>query len=89
MTPDVPADERAQVPASYDAEADAVYLHLQPTIGLDDVSRTVTATTRGSGVDVFFELDADGRVLGIELLRASAVLPHAVLACFPDAPDAP
>jgi uncharacterized protein YuzE len=49
---------------TYDPEADAVYMHL----GRGKVDRTEEA---GPFV---YDLDADGRVLGIEILSASKVL---------------
>jgi uncharacterized protein YuzE len=49
---------------TYDAEADAVYI----TVGRGKVERTEEA---GPFV---YDVDADGRVLGIEILSASKVL---------------
>lgn len=49
---------------TYDAEADAVYI----TVGLGKVDRT-----EETGPFVY-DVDADGRVLGIEILAASKVL---------------
>lgn len=49
---------------SYDAEADAVYI----TVGRGKVERTEEAGP------FIYDLDAEGRVLGVEILSASRVL---------------
>jgi len=49
---------------TYDPEADAVYMHL---------GRGKVASTEEAGPFIY-DLDADGRVLGIEILSASTVL---------------
>ncbi len=49
---------------TYDAEADAVYI----TVGRGKVERT-----EGAGPFIY-DIDAEGRVLGIEILSASKVL---------------
>jgi uncharacterized protein YuzE len=49
---------------TYDPEADAVYMHL---------SRGKVASTEEAGPFIY-DLDSDGRVLGIEILSASKVL---------------
>ncbi len=49
---------------SYDPEADAVYI----TIGRGDIDRTEEAGP------FIYDVDADGRIVGIEILSASKVL---------------
>lgn len=48
---------------TYDAEADAVYI----TVGRGKVDRTETGP-------FIYDVDAEGRILGIEILSASKVL---------------
>ena len=49
---------------SYDPEADAVYI----TVGRGDIDRTEEAGP------FIYDVDADGRIVGIEILSASKVL---------------
>lgn len=49
---------------TYDAEADAVYI----TVGQGEVDRTEEAGP------FIYDVDADGRIVGIEILLASKVL---------------
>jgi uncharacterized protein YuzE len=66
---------------TYDAAADAAYIALGGPIGDGDVGATIhSITTPGDHGEVALDFDADGRLLGIEVLHASAVLPAAVLA---------
>ena len=55
---------------SYDADADAVYIHLGRETGA--ARRTTTQAATPDGVDGFVALDwEDGRIIGIEILDAS------------------
>lgn len=54
-----------------DDEADAAYVHLVEAIRPGEVARTVTVTAPGIDDDVNIDLDAEGRILGIEILGAS------------------
>ena len=79
---------------SYDVEADAAYVHLQPVIALGDVVETVhlevlLGASDGGGrrLPLLLELDRGGRLLGLELLCASAFLPRAALVPGPELPD--
>jgi uncharacterized protein YuzE len=66
---------------TYDAAADAAYVSLVETIGDGEAATQIhSITTPGDRGEVALDFDADGRLLGIEVLRASAVLPAAVLA---------
>jgi uncharacterized protein YuzE len=66
---------------TYDAAADAAYVSLVDTIGDGEAATQIhSITTPGDRGEVALDFDADGRLLGIEVLHASAVLPAAVLA---------
>lgn len=59
---------------THDSEADAAYVYL-----VDQIARGEVASTRVSGIELAnasltVDFDADGRVLGIEILGASRVL---------------
>ena len=70
---------------SYDAEVDAAYLNLvdrelQP--GEAAQQSDIIATPEGAG-SLILDFDANGRLLGIEVLSARAVLPAEVFASRP------
>ncbi|MFT2691530.1 DUF2283 domain-containing protein [Clavibacter zhangzhiyongii] len=66
---------------TYDASVDAAYIYLTGIIGDGDAATTIhSIMTPGDRGEVALDFDADGRLLGIEVLHASAVLPAAVLA---------
>jgi uncharacterized protein YuzE len=66
---------------TYDASVDAAYVHLAGTVGDGEVASQIhSLLTPGDRGEVALDFDADGRLLGIEVLNASAVLPAAVLA---------
>jgi uncharacterized protein YuzE len=52
-----------------DGEADAAYVHLQTAV--PDGGAVVTVRVDVPGGTVHLDLDADGRVLGLEVLAAS------------------
>ncbi|GMU26394.1 MAG: DUF2283 domain-containing protein [Candidatus Methylomirabilis oxygeniifera] len=58
---------------TYDKEADAAYVYLSQ-IRAGEVAKTVDMLS-----DVFFDLDANGRILGIEILGASQIIPSNVI----------
>ena len=58
---------------TYDPKARAAYIYLTGTIGPGEAKRTVTATP-----DINLDFDAEGRLIGIELLSPSLL--HPVLA---------
>jgi uncharacterized protein YuzE len=57
-------EAKAMTDISYDPEADAVYI----TVGRGDIDRTEEAGP------FIYDVDADGRIVGIEILSASKVL---------------
>ena len=66
---------------TYDSEADAAYLSLvdrdlRP--GEADRQSDIIATPNGAG-SLIVDFDVDGRMLGVEILAASAVLPSDLL----------
>jgi uncharacterized protein YuzE len=66
---------------TYDPAADAAYVELAGPIGGAESATTIhSITTPGDRGEVALDFDADGRLLGIEVLHASAVLPASVLA---------
>lgn len=66
---------------SYDASVDAAYVELTGPIAAGGVASQIhSLVTPGDRGEIALDFDADGRLLGIEVLRASAVLPESVLA---------
>jgi uncharacterized protein YuzE len=62
------------VRVTYDAEADAAYVYLVDEIARGDVAETQVADIPLDQAALTVDFDADGRVLGIEVLGASPVL---------------
>jgi uncharacterized protein YuzE len=66
---------------TYDPAADAAYVDLAGPLGDGEAATTIhSIMTPGDRGEVALDFDADGRLVGIEVLNASAVLPAAVLA---------
>lgn len=66
---------------TYDAEADVAYLALGSDAEAGDVSRTVPVDVGDEpGIDVTLDLDANGRLVGVEVLGASTRLAPDVMA---------
>lgn len=59
----------------YDPQVDAAYLYLVPSIGKGEVVRTVSSMLDLDRSFVAFDVDSKGKILGIEILGASRVLP--------------
>ena len=70
---------------TYDPEADAAYLTVRDEpVGDGEAVTTLPAIVSPNGSEVALDFDGDGRLLGIEVLHASATLPREVLArAFP------
>ena len=62
------------VDGTYDPEVDAAYLRLIPTVEPGGSKRQVVARTDGLAGELVFDVDEDGRIIGIEVLSATAVL---------------
>jgi uncharacterized protein YuzE len=78
LTPELPIRTRACgtlgiVDGTYDPEVDAAYLRLIPTLEAGSSKRQVVARTDLAG-EFVFDVDEDGRIIGIEVLDATAVL---------------
>ncbi|RIJ56973.1 DUF2283 domain-containing protein [Clavibacter phaseoli] len=66
---------------TYDPAADAAYVELAGPVGDGEAATTIhSIATPGARGEVALDFDADGRLIGIEVLHASAVLPAAALA---------
>lgn len=64
---------------TYDSDADAAYIYLVDEIARGGVARTVPVEALASEAMINLDFDSDGRMLGIEVLDASRVLPASVL----------
>lgn len=62
----------------YDADVDAAYLYVADEIPLGGVATTVAVDPADINGQVNIDLDADGRIIGIEVLDASRLLPQAL-----------
>lgn len=63
----------------YDPDADAAYLSLVPSIGAGQVARTLLVDNGAEQWTVNIDVDAEGRILGLEVLGASRYLPRDLL----------
>lgn len=59
---------------SYDWDADAAYIYLVEKINHGEVVRSCVADIAMDNAAIMIDLDAEGRVLGIEVLGASQAL---------------
>jgi uncharacterized protein YuzE len=73
---------------TYDPDADMAYLRLIPRIDPGSSKRQVVARLEGIADDLVFDLDQDGRILGIEVFGASTVLRPETIEALPP-PGAP
>jgi uncharacterized protein YuzE len=62
------------VEGTYDPEVDAAYLRLIPAIETGSSKRQVVARTDDLAGEFVFDVDEDGRIIGIEVLGAAAGL---------------
>jgi uncharacterized protein YuzE len=67
------------VRVTYDSSVDAAKIYLVP-IGPGEVTDTFACGDDVPGGSIYLDFDKDGRLLGIEVLRASATLPEELLA---------
>jgi uncharacterized protein YuzE len=66
---------------TYDADADAAYIALVDAIADGAAAQQLHSIVTPGGLgEVTLDFDREGRILGIEVLNASAVLPPAALA---------
>jgi uncharacterized protein YuzE len=73
---------RAEVPeggamtrVTYDPRVDAAYIYLAEEIGAGEVERTVPCAPIEGGGEINLDFDRTGRLVGIEVLSASSILP--------------
>lgn len=64
---------------TYDPEADAAYIYLADEIAPGGVARTYTCDPSEVGGMVNLDFDAAGRLIGIEVMDASRILPPEAL----------
>lgn len=64
---------------TYDPEADAAYIQFVEEIGVGGVTKTVGCDPLEVGGMINLDFDRDGRLLGIEVLDASRILPREML----------
>jgi uncharacterized protein YuzE len=63
---------------TYDGEANAAYLELEDDVGEGAAAENVVVERPGRG-DIVLDFDADGRLLGVEIIGATALLRTTVL----------
>jgi uncharacterized protein YuzE len=64
---------------TYDADADAAYVYLVDSIPTGGVAQTRSAMLELDRAFIAFDFDADGKILGLEILGASRILADGVL----------
>jgi len=64
---------------TFDPDSDAAYVHLQSTIAAGAAVKTVSIDVEKVGM-VNLDFDEEGRLLGVEVVGARALLPREVLA---------
>lgn len=64
---------------TYDSDADAAYIYLVDEIGAGGVDRTVPVEAIATHAMVNLDFDASGKLIGIEVLDASNLLPDDLL----------
>lgn len=64
---------------TYDPEADAAYIQLVEEIGAGGVAKTVGCDPAEVGGMINLDFNSEGRLLGIEVLDASQLLPREML----------
>ena len=65
---------------TYDNEVDAAYVYIEDHIPAGAAVTTHVCDTDLAAGSIHLDLDSDGRLLGIEILGASRVLPKKALA---------
>jgi uncharacterized protein YuzE len=63
----------------YDRDTDAAYIYFQEDVSGGGVSRTISVDPQAINGMVNLDLDDDGRILGLEVLDASKLLPQQLL----------
>ena len=78
-------DARISLTCSYDSEANAAYIHLDHPITAGAAKRMIPFDPAEGMFNL--DLDAEGHVLGLEILAARSALPQALLAAIIDHED--
>jgi len=60
---------------TYDREADAAYIYLKEKIGKGEVKSTISMNE-----NIILDFDADKKLIGIEILSASTIVPKSAVA---------
>jgi uncharacterized protein YuzE len=64
---------------TYDGDADAAYVYLVNSIGPGEVAQTRAAMLDFDRAFITFDFDANGKILGLEILGASRILSEQTL----------
>lgn len=64
---------------TFDSESDAAFIYLVPDIGPGEVAHTHMCDLEIQEGAIILDFDADDRLLGVEVLGATKLLPAAVL----------
>jgi uncharacterized protein YuzE len=64
---------------TYDKSVDAAYVYLLDRIGREQVKKTYACDPREVNGQINLDFDEEGRLLGIEVLDASRLLPPSLL----------
>ena len=67
----------------YDPQSDAAYIYFESQIGAGGVDKTYACDPSAVDGQIHLDFDAQGRLLGIEILDASEFLPAELLATAP------
>lgn len=65
---------------TYDKEADAAYIYLKNKIGKGEVKNTISMNE-----NIILDFDSNKKLIGIEILSASTVVPKSAVASLQEA----
>ena len=71
--------ERMAMRITFDREADAAFIYLIDSIGFGGVTRTELCDAQVDSGSIILAFDEDDRLVGLEILGASRVLPNATI----------
>ncbi len=89
MEGEIPVDSMEPLTFTYDEESDAAYIYMKYPIGRGEVVRTGSNQDLPSMTSITFDYDKHDKLIGIEILGATRVLPSNLLKrwCGSDAAD--
>ncbi len=64
---------------SYDPSIDAAYIYLVEDIGIAGVAKTYLCDPIGVGGEINLDFNAEGHLIGIEVMNASKKLPASLI----------